>query len=180
MPSTTIRWKSLPVCLPQHRNPLAPWLQTPPPCSIYVVPGHTDVLWRTTASVSDEGSIASGGSACEGSGGTSFIGMGLSPMSTSPNTSRELLDAEKLSGIRLHWHFISCLQLRTSQPGHPTVYSGDPGLRRQCVAGRPLCVFGTKLSSCSSTRTFDLSVGSDGCVDVSRSKTPQLSLTLHF
>ena len=41
-----------------------------------------------------------------------------------------------------------CLWLRPSPPGQPTVYSGDPGLGQQCVAGRPLCLFGTRLPSC--------------------------------
>ena len=45
------------------------------------------------------------------------------------------------------------------------MYSGDPGLGQQCVAGRPLYPFGTRLSSCSSTRACDFSVGSNGYVD---------------
>ena len=61
------------------------------------------------------------------------------------------------------------------------MYSGDPAVGQQCVAGSSsVCLFGTRLSSCSSTRARDFSVGSDGCVEVSRTKTPQLSLSLHF
>ena len=36
-----------------------------------------------------------------------------------------------------------------------TVYSGVPGLGQQCVASRPLCLFGARLSSCSSTGACD-------------------------
>ena len=40
------------------------------------------------------------------------------------------------------------------------MYSGDPGLGQQCVTGRPLCFFKTRLSSCSSTGACDFVVGS--------------------
>ena len=40
------------------------------------------------------------------------------------------------------------------------MYSGDPRLGKQCVAGRPLRLFGTRLSSCSCTGACDFVVGS--------------------
>ena len=65
--------------------------------------------------------------------------------------------------IRFCWLFNKGLQLRPSQPGHPTLYSGDPRLGQQCVAGRPLCLFGTGRSSCSSTEACHFVVGSADC-----------------
>ena len=41
--------------------------------------------------------------------------------------------------------------------------SCDPRLGQQCVAGRPLCLFRTKHSSCSSTGGCDFVVGSADC-----------------
>ena len=92
-------------------------------------------------------------------------------MTTSPRTSRDLLKAKKPSETRLCWHVIRSPQQRPSQPGHPTVCC-DPGLGQQCVAGHPFCLFGTRLSSCSSARACDFSVGADRCdrSDVSRTK----------
>ena len=69
------------------------------------------------ASVSDEVFQNGGGSAGGGGGCTSSCGMGTSPMTTKPKTSREILDAEKPSWIRFCWHLNKCLHLRPSQPG---------------------------------------------------------------
>ena len=56
--------------------------------------------------------------------------------------------------------FVSVDTSRPSQPGHPTVYSADPGLGQTCVPGRPRCLLGARLSSCSSTGACDFAVGS--------------------
>ena len=80
------------------------------------------------------------------------------------------------SVIRFYWHF-NCLLLRPSHPGHPTVYSGDPGLGQQCVAGRPLCLFAKRLSSCSSTGACDFVVGSADCATSMGTTSPGPKLT---
>ena len=51
---------------------------------------------------------------------SSSIGLALPPMCTSPKTSRELLEIEKLSGTRFCLQLIRCLMLRPWQPGLPT------------------------------------------------------------
>ena len=51
------------------------------------------------------------------------------------------------------------------------MYSAYPGLGRQFVAGRPLCLFGTRLSSFSSTGACDFVVGSTACA-TSRGTSP--------
>ena len=84
-------------------------------------------------------------------------------MTTPLRTSRELLETERPSAIRFCWHFTRCPQLRPSQRRQPLVYSGDPRLGQQCVAGRALCLRGARRSSCSCTRACDFIVGSVDC-----------------
>ena len=61
---------------------------------------------------------------------------------------------------------------------HRSLDSVDPRLGQQCVAGRPLCLFGTRLSSCSSIGACDFVVGSTACaISTGTSPSgPELSL----
>ena len=113
------------------------------------------------ASVSDEVFNKGGGPAGGRGCCTSSTGLGTSRTTTSPKTSRELFEA----GETQFDTFLSASQqvCAAAAVAHPTVYSGDPRLGQQCVAGRPLCLFGARLSSCSSTGAGDFVVGSTDC-----------------
>ena len=65
------------------------------------------------------------------------------------------------------------LLLRPSQPKCPTIHPGVSGFGQQCVAGRPRCLLGTRLSSCSSTRARDFSVGSTGYANSMGATSPR-------
>ena len=68
---------------------------------------------------------------------SSSIGLALPPMCTSPKTSRELLEVEKLSGTRFSLQLIRCLMLRPWQPGLPTVCVLFVSSERDCRHALP-------------------------------------------